>query len=66
MKFDFRHGKIHCEKPFEQRCANYDNLSYLIMEKISSKKEVKKISSCKDYFAASTRTFSFRQNEQSE
>ena len=36
MKFDFRHGKIHCENAFEQRCANYDNLSYLIKEKISS------------------------------
>ncbi|CAF0793229.1 unnamed protein product [Adineta ricciae] len=55
------------EKQFEQRCANYDNLSYLVIDGITSKKflhrGIGKISSCKDYFAATT-GFIFNENGQ--
>ncbi len=69
MKFDFRHGNSNSDEQFEQRCANYDNLSYLVMEKISpkkcSRKGIGKIASCKDYFAATT-GFVFEENGQRE
>jgi hypothetical protein len=64
-KFNFTNQ----EKQFEQRCANYDNLSYLVIDGISSKKlskrEIGKIASCKDYFAATT-GFRFNENGQRE
>jgi hypothetical protein len=60
------------EEQFEQRCANYDNLSYLVIDGISSKSSVNKekkrlgkIASCKDYFAATTGRI-FNENEQRE
>jgi hypothetical protein len=57
------------EQQFEQRCANYDNLSYLVIEKPCSKKfsnkQIGKIASCKDYFAATT-GFIFHENGQCE
>lgn len=57
------------EKQFEQRCANYDNLSYLVIDGLTSKKflhrGIGKISSCKDYFAATT-GFVFNENGQRE
>lgn len=66
------YGKFHfnTEEQFEQRCANYDNLSYLVIEKISPKKfstngGIGKIASCKDYFAATT-GFRFNENGQRE
>jgi hypothetical protein len=65
MKFDFRHGNSNSDEQFEQRCANYDNLSYLVMEKILPKKRIGKIASCKDYFAATT-GFVFEENGQRE
>jgi len=63
-KFNF-----NTKEQFEQRCANYDNLSYLVIEKIPSRKfsnkGIGKIASCKDYFAATT-GFSFNENGQRE
>jgi hypothetical protein len=64
-KFDFHRP----DEQFEQRCANYDNLSYLIIDGISSKKfsnkGIGKIASCKDYFAATT-GFVYHENGQRE
>ncbi|CAF3776005.1 unnamed protein product [Rotaria magnacalcarata] len=69
-KFHFRHRSLtlrNQEEQFEKRCANYDNLSYLVIDGISSKKNSNrgngKIASCKDYFAATNR-FIFNKNEQ--
>ncbi|CAF3840136.1 unnamed protein product [Rotaria sordida] len=69
-KFDFHRRSLNFSNPeeqFEQRCANYDNLSYLVIDGISSKKisnrGKKNIASCKDYFTASNR-FIFNENEQ--
>ncbi|CAF4497339.1 unnamed protein product [Rotaria socialis] len=52
-KFDFRHRSLtlrNQEEQFEKRCANYDNLSYLVIDGISSKKNSNrgngKIASC--------------------
>ena len=63
-KFDFqqRHLSLpNADEQFEQRCANYDNLSYLVVDGVASKKafhkdrkSVGKIASCKEYFAATT------------
>jgi len=68
-KFNFHSGYTNQEKQFEQRCANYDNLSYLVIDGISSKKlskrEIGKIASCKEYFAATT-GFRFNENGQRE
>ncbi|CAF0858688.1 unnamed protein product, partial [Adineta steineri] len=71
-KFNFhqRNNSSNKDKQFEQRCANYDNLSYLVIDgpsSSSSKKflnrKIGKIASCKDYFAATT-GFSFNENGQ--
>ena len=71
-KFDFRHRYLslpYHDKQFEQRCANYDNLSYLIIDRVSSRKlanrGIRNIASCKDYFAATNRFIS-NENEQRE
>ena len=59
-KFDFRHLSLPItadEQKFEERCANYDNLSYLVADGKASRRDrsvVNKIASCKDYFAATT------------
>ncbi len=64
-KFNFPHQ----DEQYDQRCANYDNLSYLIIDGISSKKisnkGIGKIASCKDYFAATT-GFIYKENGQRE
>ena len=72
-KFDFNVRQTSLSNPdqhFVERCANYDNLSYLIPDGISSKKALLKdrkigerVASCKDYFAATT-GFIFHSNEQ--
>jgi hypothetical protein len=68
-KFNFNQKNFTSEEQFERRCANYDNLSYLVIDKISPKKfsnkGIGKIASCKDYFAATT-GFSFNENGQRE
>ena len=58
-KFDFRPLSLPNadEQQFEERCANYDNLSYLVADGKASRRDrraVGKIASCKDYFAATT------------
>ncbi|CAF4038256.1 unnamed protein product [Rotaria sp. Silwood2] len=69
-KFDFHHRSLNLsnqEEQFEQRCANYDNLSYLVIDGISSKNFSNRgkinIASCKDYFDATNR-FILNENEQ--
>ncbi|CAF0878138.1 unnamed protein product [Rotaria sp. Silwood1] len=69
-KFDFHHRSLNLssqEEQFERRCANYDNLSYLFIDGISSKKTLyrgkRNIASCKDYYAATNR-FTFHEDEQ--
>lgn len=61
-KFDFHNRSINLknqDEQFEQRCSNYDNLSYLVIDGISSKtlsnRGIGNIASCKDYFAATNR-----------
>lgn len=71
-KFDFRHRSLNLknqDEQFEKRCANYDNLSYLVVDGLSLKRSSNrgnpKIASCKDYFAATNR-FIFNENRQCE